>query len=516
MLMKKINRFFVMKSLLFATIMFLVVGCSSDSDSEQTGEGEPIQGGEAVAAYQTDVSSYDPLNGSSGGDHALLWPVFDTLIKFTPDLEPIPGLAESWDFEDDTTLVLNLREGVTFHDGTPFNAEAVKFNLERANSEDSNVSDLENIEGVEVVDEHTVKLHLTEPDSSLLLALSDRGGMMISPTAYEEDPDNFAQNPIGAGPFKMVNRVPNGEVVFEAFEDYWDEGKPYLDKLTVKIMSDENTRLNAIRSGEVDFAFQFSPNNIEDLNNDPNLTVVESNHVAFRMIYLNLSMAPFDNKELRLAVQHGIDREALIQAVNFGMGEPAYQPFPNEYWAADEELKIDYDPEKSKQLIEESGIVNPSFTMIHHSNALESRLAEAIKNQLQEIGITVELQAMEITAASGSFFAEKQEPAALSQWTGRPDAQMTMNNLFSKDSFFNTGSYENPEIESLLEEAGATYEQEERAELYHQISQKGLLEEGMLIPVLFFPQVAVMNENIQGYEANLLGKPLFAELQLKE
>lgn len=514
--MNRLNRTSLMKSILLGIIAILIVGCSSNSESENAGEGEVKQGGEAVVGYLTDISSYDPLKGSSGGDHALLWPVFDTLIKFTPELEPIPGLAESWDFEDDTTLVLHLREGVTFHDGTPFNAEAVKFNIERANSEESNVSDLENVESVEIVDDNTVKLHLKEPDSSLLLALSDRGGMMVSPTAYEEDPENFTQNPIGAGPFKMINRVPNGEIVFEAFEDYWDEGKPYLDKLIVKIISDENARLNALKSGEVDFAFNFSPNNIEHLKSDANLIVDESSHVAFRMIYLNTSMEPFDNKEFRLAVQHAIDRESLILGVNLGLGAPAHQPFPNEYWASDNNLNIEYDPEKAKSLLEESGIENPSFRMIHHSNALETKLAEAIKSQLQEIGINVELIPMEITAASGSFFAEKQEPALLALWTGRPDAQMTMSNLFSKVSFFNTGSYENTEIESLLNEAQATYDQEDRAKLYHQISRKGLLEEAMFIPVIFYPQVAGMTENVQGYEANLLGKPLFADLKISE
>lgn len=193
--------------LILLTIMVIIAGCSSESNSSDdrtkesnddstaevinSDDGTPKQGGEAVIAYYTDASSYDPILGGSGADHALLWPIYDTLISFNPELEPQPGLAESWDFPDDKTMVLHLREGVTFQDNTPFDAEAVKFNIERVNSEDSTVSDLKNVERVEVVDSLTVKLHLKQPDSSLLLALSDRGGMMVSPTAVKKYGEDF-------------------------------------------------------------------------------------------------------------------------------------------------------------------------------------------------------------------------------------------------------------------------------------------------------------------------------------
>ncbi len=498
--------------------ILVVVGCSSQSNHKSTkesGNNTPEEGGELVFAYETDVSNYDPIDGSSGADHALLWPVFDTLIKFTPELEAEAGLAQSWEFSDDHTLVLDLRDGVTFHDGTVFDAEAVKFNLDRVNSEESNVSDLENIKSVEVVDSLTVKLHLKEADSSILLALSDRGGMMVSPTALEAG-EEFSQNPVGAGPYKMVKRVPNGEINFEAYEEYWDVDKSKLDKITVKIISDENTRINALKSGEVDVAYNISPSNLASLENDPSIKLEQKNSLAFRMIYLNAQMEPFDNKEVRQAIQHGINREELIEAVNFGNGEPAYQPFLKEYWASDSNLTIDYDPEKSKRILQDAGVNNVSFSMIHHSNALESKLAEAIKSQLEKVGIEVNLQPMELTAASGSYFGEKKAPALLSQWTGRPDPQMTVDYLFSEDSFFNTGGAGSPEIESLISEAGKVYDQKDRIELYKEISQKALLEEAIAIPIFFFPQVIASTERVHGDEMNLLGKPILSNMWIEQ
>lgn len=504
----------------------ILVGCSSDSSSgknpsnsdetPKSEEGTPKKGGEVTIAYLADSTNYDPILSASGSDHALLWPIYDTLISFSPELEPQPGLAESWEFTDDKTLILHLREGVTFHDGTAFDGEAVKFNIERINSDDSKVPDLKNIESVEVIDKKTVKLHLKVSDSSILLALSDKGGMMVSPTAVKEYGDNFSQNPIGAGPFKLVNHIPNGEIVYEAYEDYWQEGKPYLDKMTVKVMADENTRINALKSGEVDFADMITPGNVQNLKSDSNIVLKDIMPVRFNMLFLNASMPPFDNKNVRLAVQHGINREAIVQGLNFGQGEPANTIFPKEYWAADPDITIDYDPEKAKQLLKDSGLKKISFSMIHFPIAKYARGAEIIRDQLKEIGIEVELEPMEITKGTTSFFSEMTSPAFATDWTGRPDPQIAVQLLFSANSYLNPGKYSTPEIESLISKAASTYDQEERAELYKEISKKALLEEAIGIPLVYEPMTSAMNHKVKGFEPNLMGKPIFSSIWMEE
>ncbi len=509
--------------IIILVLMMVIVGCSSNSKSnenrdQQSNNNDNTEdvGGEVVIAYDSDISHYDPIKGSSGYDNTLLWPVYDTLITFTKDLQPQPGLAESWTFEDDKTLVLNLREEVTFHDGTPFNAEAVKFNIERTNSDESIVNELQNISSVVVVDEKTVKLHLSQPDSSILLALSDRGGMMVSPSAVEEMGEDFQQSPVGTGAYKMVKRVPSNEIVLEAYEDYWQEGQPYLDKITIKIMLEENTRINALKSGEVDFATKISPGNAASLENDSNITLLESSTVEFRLLYVNASQAPLDNKEVRKAIQYGINRGALIQAINFGKGEPAYQPFPKEYWPADPDLTIEYNPEKARQILKDAGLENISFQMNYFTNAYQQRIAEAIKGQLSEIGITVELNTLELNAAIDNYFAEKGVPLFQSVWTGRPDPQMTISYLFNRDSFFNAGDYSTEEIEDLILKAAGTYEQEDRAEIYRTITQKAVIDEAIIIPLFFTPAIDAMNNSIKGFEQNLSGKPIFSTIRKEE
>lgn len=278
--MRKLNKFI---SFIFLALLLAIAGCSQKNSASNTqssanpqknqSSGEPKQGGDLLFGYDTDISNFDPILGNSGNDHALLYPIYDTLVNYNDKLEAAPGLAESWETPDDKTIILHLRQGVTFHDGTEFNAEAVKFNLERVNSEGSNVSDIKNVASVEAVDQYTVKLTLKQPDSSIILALSDRSGMMVSPTAVQKLGKDFAQNPVGAGPFKFVKWVPNGEIQYKKNENYWQKGLPYLNTITAKIMPDENTRLNALKSGQLNFYWNVSLNNVQVLEKDPNVVL---------------------------------------------------------------------------------------------------------------------------------------------------------------------------------------------------------------------------------------------------
>ncbi|MFC4799011.1 ABC transporter substrate-binding protein [Neobacillus sp. GCM10023253] len=520
--MKKSSKLF---GAIFLAILLLVAGCSknnsttnktSGNTSEGTTKTEPKKGGSIVVAYDSDISNYDPILGNSGNDHALLYPVYDTLVNYNANLEPKPGLAKSWDTPDDKTIVLHLQENVLFHDGTKFNADAVKFNIERVTSKDSKVSDLSNVESVEVVDEYTVKLHLKQPDSSIILALSDRSGMMVSPAAVQKFGADYAQNPIGTGPYKMVKWVRNGEIQFEANKDYWQKGLPYLDKITAKIMPDENTRLNALKSGQIQFYWNVSPDNSQVLKNDKNIVLDTKMKVAFYNIYLNTKMAPFDKKEVRQALEYAIDRESLVKALTFGEGEAAYQTFPKDYWAASPDAKIAYDPKKAKELLKQAGLDSVTFDMFVPTNTFYTRLGEAIKGQVKDAGFNINIQPMELTKGVALYFNEKQIAANLTAWTGRPDPQQTVNLFLSQKGFYNVGAESSPEKEELILKAASSYDQKERAKLYAEINKISILDEAMQVPILFQPSTAAMSTKVKGFEGTLLGKPKFSTLWLDQ
>ncbi|WP_245843925.1 ABC transporter substrate-binding protein [Oceanobacillus rekensis] len=360
------------------------------------------------------------------------------------------------------------------------------------NSDESVLTTLGNVDNVEVVDTYTVKINLKEPDASILAALSDREGMIVSPTAIEKYGEDYAQNPVGAGLYKMVERIPNGEIVFEAFEDYWQDGKPYLDKMTVKIMADENTRVNSLKSGEIDLAYLLSVGATQSFESDSNFVKTEIMPLRHRQLFVNTSMAPLDNKAVRLAILHAIDREALIQALNFGEGEPANQSFPKDYWAADENIEIEYDPEKSKKLLQEAGLENVSFTMNIQANPFMSKLADAIKEQLSNVGIELKITPIEIVAGDASYFSEKKVPAHLTSYTGRADPHQAVKLLYSSESFHNAGSYSTLEIEALI------------------------LEAAIVIPVIFEPHLSANSSRLKGYEPNLIGKAFFNDIWIDQ
>jgi len=169
----------------------------------------PRTGGTLRVALRAEVSTLDPHKGASGTDHMYLYPIYDTLVRFDEKLNALPGLAESWETPDPKTLVLKLRRGVKFHDGTPFDAEAVKFNILRAQDKKLSAitSELAGIEAVETPDPQTVRLKLARPDAALVLTLADRAGMMVSPTAAQKQGDQFGRNPVGAGERSEERRV---------------------------------------------------------------------------------------------------------------------------------------------------------------------------------------------------------------------------------------------------------------------------------------------------------------------
>lgn len=273
------------------------------------------------------------------------------------------------------------------------------------------------------------------------------------------------------------------------------------------------TRMNALQTGEIDFAMRLPPGEITSLSDEEKFTIVEGSAVPVNILYLNLTSAPLDQKSVRLAMQHGIDRAALNEAIHFGQGEVAYQPFPSSYWVHDDALNDLYDPDYAREILEDANLVGTEVTIAHYPEAYDERVIDILRHQLSEVGIVVNGQAMEVQAGISAYFDEKSVPSFLSQWTGRPDPQMTMNMLYHSSSYYNTGSYSTEEIESLLAEAAGTIDNpERRAEIYGKVNEIGLKEEAIFIPLTFQLDIVGMSTDVKGYEPNMLGKPKFQML----
>lgn len=471
--------------------------------------GDPVDGGELRVGYVVSLSSADPIRGGSGGDHVMLYTMYDRLVNFTDDMQAEPGLAKSFDYIDPMTLELKLEEGVTFHDGTPFNAEAVKFNLDRARTAPiSNVkAELGSVASVDVIDEYTVHLKLSHPDSSLPLILADRSGMMVSPAVAQQGDDAIAQQPTGTGPFKYVSFAPGDNLVVERNENYWKADEVHLDKISFKFITNVQTMTNAVASGEVDFATGMIAQTWQTLSSNSKLVVDAKETLQSDGCYINATLGDTANLKIRQAIAYAIDYEGEKSAITFGSGgEVATAIFPSEYWAYPKDVEWPYkhDLDKAKQLVAESGITNPTVEAITHTGPGEQRKLELIQGYLQAAGITLNISVQEVGAATKSYTEQKFNLYCAS-WTGRPDPSQTYQNLLSPTGFFNGGKYSEPDAQAKIDAGNLVVGQEERVKAFDEAAQY-FVDSLLYLPMVFTPRVTAFDPSVKGYKPKILGK----------
>ena len=297
---------------------------------------EPQRGGTLQVGIQGDVTTMDPHMSTAAVDRDVYYQIYSGLVALDPNLNIVPELAEKWETPNPLTYVFHLRRGVKFHDGTDFNAEVVKWNVERMLDPATGSirrSELGSVKSVAVLDSHTVRFDLKEPDAALLATLTDRAGLMVSKAAVEKYGRDYARNPIGTGPFQLAEWVKDDHLRLRRSPAYWRTGAPYLDEIVYKPIPDHTVKLTALRTGTLDIIDELPPKDVAPLKAYQKLKVVETPGLGYRRIELNSSRPPFNNKLLRQAVAWAVNREAIHRAVFFGTGAVAQGPIPPRSWA---------------------------------------------------------------------------------------------------------------------------------------------------------------------------------------
>lgn len=494
-----------------AAAMLIVVSACGGGGSDDGG------GGTLRVATQADISSMDPIRGNSGSDHQMLYPLYDTLVSFDQDLQPQPGLAESWEFANPKQLVLKLREGVTFHDGEPLNAEAVKYNLERAAGEGSNIAaDVESIESVEAVDDLTVRINLKQPNSALVMTLADRAGMMVSPKAAEAAGGDLSTKPVGAGGWKFVEWNRGDSMTYEKYDDYWDEDAKRVDKVVIKVMLEPKTRATSLRSGQQDIAWDIVPADAESIKKDDELTLHEQPRMWTWMIYTNRASEELGDPRVRRALSLAMDRDQLLESAYFGLGTKPRGFLPDGYWAEpSDKVQLDHDVAEARRLISEAGAEGLSFDMLLYADATSTRVGEILKDQWSKIGVDVKLVPREVNQANNDYFNDKKTPAFFAAWTGRPDPALTYRLMFTKQAYFNTSGQSTPGIdEALAQDAVATTPEDRKVALDR--ASEAVYADMPIIPIVFQHSLTGLGEKVEGFESNVLGKPKLIGVTLKD
>ena len=480
---------------------------------------QPKRGGVLKVVAYTNPSSLDPSTGRSGGDHSFLWPMYDTLVDVEPaTLNPVPGLAESWTYPDATTLVLNLRKQVQFHDGTPFDAEAVKANFEHmiGNPRSTVKGEVSTIKSVDVDGPSRVVFKLKEPDTSLPLAMSDRIGMMSSPKAFGEGGAGYDRKPVGTGAYQFVEWVDADKVVMKRNEKYWKPGRPLLDGIEMKVILDANTGLRSVMSGQADFIYRVQPHQTPVVKRSPGFALITNPTLYCQLIYLNCSRPPLDDKLIRQALNFAIDREAFNKVATAGLGEPAPTVLPKRHWAYDAQAASMYpfDLDRARKLMADAGFANG--LELHSNTASDpftTQRMEIISAQLAKIGIKIK-QTVSSLAQSNQTWNDGIGDIRLTAWTGRPDPSMTFAALYSPDGFYNRGGSEpSKELTQAIRDSRSSTDLKVRTEAFSRAARLER-EVAMSLPLVFESEVVVHNAKVKGYVSNLIGKPRFDDVWL--
>ncbi len=322
-----------------------------------------------------------------------LFPVVETLVGVTSEGLAPTKLATGWKIaEDGSSITFELRKGVKFHDGTDFNAEAVKWNVDVIRDQSA---ELKVITSIDVVDEYTVRFNLSEYSNSLLVHMSWKNGMMISPASVEGRSDEYvATHLIGTGPFVLEEFQVDTKAVFKKFADYWDEGKPYLDGMEYLVAADQNTARTAFLSGEAQMWDYLDARNAPDLkaaghkvNTCPGLArVMQPDSVN--------PDSPLAKKKVRWALEHAIDKRAIADAFGYGTWSATVGPCASIHLGCPvaEENARNFDPKKAKELLAEAGYPDGFKMTIYSVRSIDDELLIAIQAYLANVGIDAEVQ----------------------------------------------------------------------------------------------------------------------------
>ncbi|MQA13229.1 MAG: hypothetical protein GEV09_03400 [Pseudonocardiaceae bacterium] len=405
---------------LLAVLAVLAMAASACSSGAQggaaSGTGEPDPNATFRYVFVQDPSSFDPHTSANPWDMVFLRLVYDQLIQQGPNGELRPMLATSWEFSPDGSAVtMSLRDDVTFQDGTPFNAAAVKANLVRARdmAESTLSGSLQVIESIEVVDEYKARINLNGPGGNLPALFTGRYGTMISPAAMD-NPD-LDQQPVGSGMFGLVEFVPGQVTRYVANENYWDPSAVKVDKFEIYVQKSSPTRLNMLRTGQADMTYLLPADTQQAKASG--LHVAPSKSLSIMSFYMNTGRPPFDDYRVRQAVEHAIDKKALVQGIFFGAGKAVAQFLPPSHWAyhpgiTPQNPKYAYNPQRARQLLAEVGYPN-GFEFEFLVPALDDHraVAQAIVPMLAEVGITAHTRVIESASTAVTFYGREEGDA---------------------------------------------------------------------------------------------------------
>ncbi|MCL1949456.1 MAG: ABC transporter substrate-binding protein [Turicibacter sp.] len=474
-----------------------LAGCGTGGQNDDT----------LVVALRAEPSSLDPQAARDIPSSSVMTQIFSTLVRLDEDMAIKPYLATSWERLDDYTYEFNLREDVSFHNGELLTAQDAAFSIIRATQSPATSPIMGPIDpdGVIAIDDHTLRITTLQPFSPLLFHLTQNAAAIVPKAAVEAAGDQFGQHPIGTGPFVFESWDAGDQVELSRNDGYFME-TAHFKNLTMRFITEANTRFISLETGEVQIAVDLPPTVLNRVAEDPDLTLVREPDLRINYLGMNVNQPPFDQLGVRQAVNYAIDTQLLIDTVLEGVGGFTDSPLAPAIFGADTSLSgYGYDPDRARELLALAGF-NGGFdtTFYIDSDPLRISLATAIANQLGQVGINVEL----VTLEWATFLEQTSQGnhgLFILGWTNSTgDADATAFALFHSSSHGALGNrtfFNNPRADELIILGRETADEGGRLEIYRELQQI-VIDEAIWVPLFTGENLVGIQNNFQGFRAN--------------
>ena len=489
-----------------------LAGCSSSTSSGASGNSKASSTApqEITYATTTDAVGLSPIQTNDNASARVLDQVYETLFKRNPETMAIePDLAESYTTPDPKTWVIKLRKGVKFQDGTPFNADAVKYTFDKFRDPKTaapRASLLSPIASVTVQDPYTVVIKTTQPYGALLAALSHDNASIVSPTA--DKAGNLNKQPVGTGPFKFVEWVPGDHITLAANKDYW-QGAPKLQKVTFKVVPDVNTEVSMLQSGQVQLIDNVAAETLPRIQSLSNISLIKKDGTPMYYFGFNMDKAPMNNLKFRQAVAYSIDRSAYVKQLD-GLGIQSNSIIGPKVFGYDPSAEKDgynYDPAKAKQTLKESGYNGAPLKMLVANTPGYVKMAQIVQDQLKQVGINAKISLLEW----GTFLDVSKKgdfDLTFLAWTNSTGdgSELLYPNLDSKNiNASNVVGYHNPAFDKLVEASRQTVDQNQRKKLLDEANKMAINDAPMIV-MNHAEVTAAVDKSVKGFEINPTGQ----------
>jgi glutathione transport system substrate-binding protein len=464
-----------------------------------------------VVGVDSNLTGLDPADLNDNLSQSAARLMFEGLYMLDEHMKLRPQLAESYEAtEDAKEFTFHLRKGITFQDGTPFNAAAVKASFDRAGNPENHLkrqSLYVMIDHTDVVDDYTVKMVLKYPFGAFVNDVAHPGALIVSPKSVQEYGKEVTRHPSGTGPYEFVSWTAD-TLKLKKNEHYWKPGLPKLDTITYRGVPENGARIAMLQTGEAQFIFPVPPEMIKLLDKSPTIAVFNEPSILIRYVALNNMRKPFDDPRVRLALNYAIDKQAFSKVVFSGYSDPMDSPMPPLLGFYQKQGSYPYDPAKAKALLAEAGYPNGfESTITGGVPTLAQRGMQFVQQQLAAVGVTLKIEPLEAGVLTAKMFNVKgpEDATIVMLYTGwsssTGDADWGMRPMLYTKSFppvlANLAWYSNPVTDAAIQEGLATVDPTKRAAAYAQAQAQAWKD----VPWIFLG----VDRNLAAYSKKLHG-----------